>query len=226
MSALRTKAAGLGALASLLVAALLLPASASAATTTTTDPVAAAAGWLTTQFEDGTHLPVPAGDHFDAYQRRVLRQLRRRTPMSMFGLAAAKAGATKSATALDYLASQHRRLRRHLGCSSVGRSTVSVAKAATAAIVAGGDATNFGGHNLLQTLKDDECAPVGPATTCAVAGSPASTVPAGSPAGIFSSISASFVILAEARGGGVYAPSANALTYFLSLQCANGGFTE
>ena len=47
---------------------------------------------------------------------------------------------------------------------------------------------------------------------------------------IYSSISESLAILSEARGarsyGSSYAPDAAAMSYFLSLQCANGGFTS
>ena len=55
-------------------------------------------------------------------------------------------------------------------------------------------------------------------------------VPPPAPANIYSSVSESLVILAEARGaktyGTTYAPDPAALSYFLSLQCANGGFTS
>jgi Squalene-hopene cyclase C-terminal domain len=222
MSSIRTRVAGIGVLAAVLVGGLILPSTASAATTT--DPVQAGAGWLSTQFEDGTHLPAPAGDHFDSYFSPSYFANYGENADVVFGLAAAKAGATKSGVALDYLATNIDNYA-DLSAAFGGPFDGSVAKAALAAIVGGRSATNFGGHNLLQTLKDDECAPVSPATTCAVAGPPASTVPAGSPAGIFSGISASFVILAEARAGGAYAPSADAVSYFLSLQCSDGGFT-
>ena len=219
---IRARVAGIGVLAAVLVGGLILPSTASA--TTTTDPVQAAAGWLSTQFEDGTHLPAPAGDHFDSYFSPSYFANYGENADVVFGLAAAKAGATKSGVALDYLAANIDDYA-DLSAAFGGPFDGSVAKAALAAIVGGRSATNFGGHNLLQTLKDDECAPVSPATTCAVAGPPAGTVPAGSPASIFSSISDSFVILAEARGGGAYTPSTDAVNYFLSLQCSDGGFT-
>jgi hypothetical protein len=65
----------------------------------------------------------------------------------------------------------------------------------------------------MAALAADECPDA--STTCTP----------GSAANIFSSISESFVILAEARASGS-APSADAVSYFLSLQCANGGFTS
>ncbi len=93
-----------------------------------------------------------------------------------------------------------------------------IGKTAIAAMVAGDDPTHFGPYNLLKHLKSDEC----PAT--------ATTCTPGSAANSYSSVSESLVILAEARGartyGSAYAPDAAALTYFLSLQCANGGFTS
>jgi hypothetical protein len=210
MNLVRAKAAGIGALTCLLVAAVALPSGASAATTT--DPVAAAAGWLTTQFEDGTHLPVPAGDHFDSYFAPDYFASPGMNADVVFGLAAAKAGATKSGVALDYLAASIDDYADLSGAFG-GPYDGSVAKAAVAAQVGGRSATAFGGHDLLQTLKDDECAPA--SMTCTP----------GSPTGIYSSVSASFVILAEARAGGAFSPSPEALTYFVSLQCANGGFT-
>ncbi len=228
MSSIRTKIAGLGTLSLLAMAVLVSPGEASAAVTT--DPIAAAAGWLSTQFEDSTHLPAPTGDHFDAYVPASSFGPAFYSPSYgenadvIFGLAAAKAGGTKIATAVNYLAANIDDYADVSG-SYGGPYDGSVAKAAVAAEVAGisgASATNFGGHNLLQILKSDEC----PTSTCAVAGPPASTIPVGSPAGIFSSISDSFVIIAEARGGGQYVPSANAVAYFLSLQCANGGFTD
>ena len=102
MTPIKTAIATLSAVFVVGAVALIAPSAASAATTT--DPVAAAAGWLSTQFEDGTHLPVPAGDHFDSYFSPSYFANYGENADAIFGLAAAKAGAAKSAVALQYLA--------------------------------------------------------------------------------------------------------------------------
>ena len=100
----------------------------------------------------------------------------------------------------------------------------SVATAALAAIVAGADATDFGGNNLLATLKADECTKVSAPVDQNDFTTP--TCPAiGAGNNIFSSVSESLIVLAEARAGGASAPSVKAVDYFLSLQCPDGGFT-
>ena len=103
----------------------------------------------------------------------------------------------------------------------------SVGKTAVAALVAGVDPTHFGGYNLLHALKHDQC------TTASEPKNnkdPDAGLPrVGAARNIYSSVSESLAILAEARGsakyGSTYAPDSAAMSYFLSLQCANGGFT-
>jgi hypothetical protein len=199
---------------------------ADAATTTTTDPVQAAAGWLATQFEDDNHLPVPAGDHFHSSfpsnGSTVYYTLYGQNADVIFGLAAAKAGGDKIATALNYLVTNADLYADFSGAQG-GPFDGSIAKMAVAAQVAavsGTTATAFGSRNLLSALKGDECTGTTPdgfgGFIC---------VQAGAAKNIFSSVSESLAILAEARAGGPFAPSANAITYFDSLQCSNGGFT-
>ena len=183
----------------LLGAALAAPAQAAPPS-----PVAAAAGWVSTQFADTSHLPAPDGDHFDNSFGPNYGE----NADAVFGLAAAKAGADKAAVALDYL-DAHLADYADLAGAFGGPFDGSIAKLALARIVAGRSAAD-----LLTMLKSDECA--ANATKCTP----------GSPASIFNSISASFVMLAEARAGGSFTPSAAAVDYFLSLQCADGGFTD
>ena len=207
--------------------ALSTPASAAPATApaTTTDPAAAAAGWLAQQFVGTSHVPSPTGDHFEGSFGSPITYYfdGGTTADAIYALAAAKAGKTKIDAAIAYF-EQH--VAEYTSVSDTtgapGPSDGQVGKTALAAIVAGADATSFGGYNLLQTLKDDECTgPSGSSTDFTVPTCPA----AGAGRNIFSSVSESLVILAEARAGGSYAPSAGALGYLLSLQCADGGFT-
>lgn len=208
--------------ASLGVVAGLAGGSAAAAATapaTTTEPAAAAAGWLAQQLMDGSHQPSPAGDHFDGSffdgSSTVYFFDGGRTADAIFALAASKSGKDKIDAAAGYLAA-HLDEYADLSEAQGGPYDGSLGKAALAAIVAGADPTDFGGHNLLQVLKDDEC----------TAEPNASCLGAGAARNIFSSVAESFVILAEARAGGAYRPSADAEKYFLGLQCADGGFDD
>ena len=176
----------------------------------TTEPVAAAGGWLVTQFENGTHLPAPDGDHFDQKYGATYYPDYGAEADVIFGLAAAKVGAAKIATALDYL-------RRHVAAYAGfgdphGPYDGSIGKLALAVIVAGQDPRHFGGSDLIAKLVADEC----PAQS--------SKCTPGSAAGIYSSISESFVLLAEARAD--QQPTPRAVEYLLSLQCSSGGFTS
>jgi hypothetical protein len=197
-------------------------ADATATTATTTDPVQAAAGWLATQFEDSTHLPAPAGDHFDNKSGSSFFTDYGENADVIFGLAAAGAGKAKIATALAYLASNLENNADVTGTEG-GPYDGSVAKTALAAEVAavpGSTATSFGGTDLINLLKNDECtAATTPYdnfgdTVCAAPGAAEN---------IFASVSESLVILAEVRGG--MTPTAPAIAYLDSLQCASGGFT-
>lgn len=195
-------------------ATVAAPATAAARYTTTADPVTAAAGWLATQFVDSSHLPAPGGDHFDSKFGSSYFPNYGENADVLFGLAAVHSATPAIHTALGYLA---RTIDSYadLGGKQGGPFDGSVAKAALAAIVAGANPASFGGANLMARLRADEC--TAKSSTCAAPGQAAN---------IFASISESFVILAEARVGGRYAPSANALGYFDSLQCASGGFTD
>ena len=218
-------------LAGVLALVLVNGGRADAATTTgtTTDPVQAAAGWLATQFEDDSHLPTPTGDHF--HSSFTSNGVTSYFPSygenadAIFGLAAAGAGKDKIATALAYLVTNADAYADLSGAQG-GPYDGSVAKLAVAAQVAGistTTATAFGTHDLIQQLKTDECTSTVPdgfndgGFTC---------VQAGAAKNIFASVSESLTILAEARQGGNDAPSPAALTYFDSLQCASGGFTD
>ena len=211
-TSLLTAGAGLAAVA-LTGLSLAGPAAAAAnRLDTTTGAVPAAAGWLTTQFVGAGHVPAPSGDHFDSKYGSAYYPNYGENADVVFGLAAAKSGGAKITTALRYL-SDNADAYADFSQSQGGPYDGSVAKLAVADIVAAGDPTSFAGHNLLQTLKDDECTS---AQTCTV----------GSAANIYASISESFTILAESRAGGAYAPSTAAVSYFLSLQCTSGGFTS
>ncbi len=211
----RLVAAGAGLCAAALALLTAVPSHAAAVSyVSTSDPVKAAAGWLGTQFVNDTHLPAPNGDHFDQKYGRTYYPNQGVNADVVFGLAAAKAGADKIDVALGYLADHVDAYSDITNSDSYGPYDGSVAKLAVAALVAGHDATDFGGYDLLRTLATDECPTA--ATTCTP----------GSGANIFSSIQEAFVILAEARAGGAHAPTAQALTYFTSLQCASGGFTD
>ncbi|PZS35392.1 MAG: hypothetical protein DLM58_04000 [Pseudonocardiales bacterium] len=198
------------------------PASAAPAPATTTSPGAAAAGWLAQQFSDSSNHPAPDGDHFNFPNSTFYWS--GLTASSIFALAATKTGGDKIDAAIAYME------QNVASDASIGNGPApgpfdgSVATAALAAIVAGADATDFGGVDLLKTLKDDECTAVSfPANdndfttpTCPAIGAGNNT---------FSSVTESLIVTVEARAGGAHAPSAQALDYFLSLQCADGGFT-
>lgn len=211
---------GAGLAAALTLPALVLAAPAGAAAPhagtarvtarVTTKPVIAAAGWLATQFTDSTDLPHPGGNHFGAAFNGTYYPDYGENADAIFGLAAAGVGSRKIATALRYLGN-HINAYADLSAQQGGPYDGSVAKAALAAIVANAHPRHVGGHNLLRVLRHDECPST--ATTCTP----------GEAANIFSSVSESFVVLAEARAG--TGPSESALAYFLSLQCASGGFT-
>ena len=181
---------------------------------TTANVTSAAAGWLSTQFAGKSDLPQPGGNHFveDVYDGVTYLNYGENAD-AIFGLAAAKSGSGAISAAISYLSQQVDAYSDVSNSDGYGPYDGAVAKTALAAIVAGRNPAAFGGYNLLATLKNDECAAT--ATTCAP----------GSAANIYSSTSESFVILAEARGPRAYAPSSAALNYFLSLQCADGGFT-
>lgn len=218
MPNIRRRIAAAGAGLSIVALAVLggaAPAAAASVTyTPTNNSTRAAAGWLATQFVDNTHLPAPLGDHFDQKLGRAYYANYGVNADVVFGLAAAKAAAAKINVALGYLARNVDAYSDITNSDTFGPYDGSVAKLALAALVAGKDPTHFGGYKLLQTLAADECP--AKATTCTP----------GSGKNIFSSVQESFVILAEARAGGSSAPTAQALTYLTSLQCANGGFTD
>ncbi len=203
--------------AAVVLAAVLGPLAGTAtagATAPTVDRIQAAAGWLATQFvASATHLPQPDGDHFESKYGSTHYADYGANADAVFGLVASGTGGSKVATALDYLAA-HLDEYADLSGTNYGPYDGSIAKTAVAAQVAGRSTTDFGGHDLLAALKADECP--ADATTCTP----------GAPRNIYSSISASFVLLAEARAGGAAAPSAEAVDYFLTLQCADGGFTS
>lgn len=192
------------------------PAHAATAPTTTTDTAAAAAGWLSRQLVGGTHLSTTyAGSTYDDYGG---------TADVVLALAATKVGGAAIKTATGWLATNADAYASlHDTTGAPGPYDGSVAKLALVAQVTGQDATAFGGYNLLKALHDDQCTAVGNAdgsdyTKAACPG-------VGAARNIYSSVSESLAILVQARAGGAYAPNADALSYFLSLQCPNGGFT-
>jgi hypothetical protein len=209
-------------------AAALLAVSASAsaaapiAPSTTTNPAAASAGWLAQQFVGAAGTSTPAGDHFNfpgtTFYWSGL------TASAVFALAASKSGADKINAAISYM-EQNAAADANLGKGTQpGPYDGSVATAALAAIVAGADPADFGGNNLLAALKADECTAVSaPADQNDVTTPTCPAIGAGN--NIFSSVSESLIVLAEARAGGTFEPSTKAVDYFLSLQCSNGGFT-
>lgn len=192
------------------------PAQAATAPRTTTSPAAAAAGWLARQLVGGTHVRTTfAGTSYDDYGG---------TADAVLGMATAKVSgsAIKAATAwLAKNADAYASL--HDTSGAPGPYDGSVAKLALVAEATGQDATSFGGFNLLKALHDDQCTAVGNAdgsdfTQAACPG-------VGAARNIYSSVSESLAILVQARAGGSYAPSSDAIDYFLSLQCPDGGFT-
>lgn len=204
--------------AGVLTAVGVFAAPADAATPqTTTSPAKAAAGWLAQQFTN--HFDYAGSTFFDGGT----------TADAIFALSAAGVGKTKIDSAMTYF-------RKHVDdytslhdkTGKPGPYDGSVAKTAVAALVAGVDPTHFGGYNLLHALKHDQCT-----TASAPKNSKDTKTPvcpaAGAARNIYSSVSESLAILAEARGaakyGSTFAPDGAALSYFLSLQCANGGFT-
>ncbi len=199
------------------------PARAATTPPTTTDPAAAAAGWLVQRFVGASHKPSPSGDHLEFKFGNQYSFDGGTTADAIFALGAAKAGKAKIDAVIAYLAKHVDEYTSiHDTSGKPGPFDGSVAKAAVAAMVAGADPRQFGGFDLLQALKDDECTSVSVQTTdFTVPNCPA----VGAGRNVFSSVAESFVILAEARAGGSLAPADAAVKYFLSLQCADGGFT-
>ena len=207
------------------VAAPTSPASTSP--TTTTAPAVGATGWLAQQFVGADGKPATTGDHFDypptpGYPPAYWAGL---TASGVFALAAAKVGADKIDHVLSYMAAQAKSDANIGTGMSPGPYDGSVATYALAAEVGGSDPADFGPDhlNLLQALADDECTSVSAPASATDYTTP--TCPAvGAARNIFSSVSESLAILAQARGG--RQPSPAAVTYFLSLQChSGGGFT-
>lgn len=208
-----------------------LPASAAPAPASTTDPAAAAAGWLAQQFVGADHRPSPSGDRLEGSFGSPPSYYfdGGRTADAIYALAAAGAGKARIDAAIGYFAAhvaEYTSITDTTG--KPGPYDGQIGKTALAAIVAGADPTSFGGHDLLQALKDDECTEVSAPADQNDFSTP--VCPAvGAARNIYSSISESFVVLASARGatlhGAQYAPSAAAVDYFLSLQCPGGGFT-
>jgi hypothetical protein len=216
----------LAAIGTTVVLASTGPAAAAPAPTTTTDPAAAAAGWLSRQFVDASGKTAATGDHFNFPKSTFYWG--GLTASGVFALAAAKVGGDKIDDAMAYMA---KNVKSDAGLGSgdqPGPFDGSVATYAIAAEVAGADPTAFGSQNLLQALKDDECTVVSAPADDKDFTTP--TCPAvGAARNIFSSVSESLAILAEARGAAQthtasYAPSAAGAAYFLSLQCPGGGF--
>ena len=188
---------------------------------TTTAPAVAAAGWLAQQFVGADGKPAVTGDHFDYPPTPGAAPFywAGLTASGVFALAAAKVGADKIDGALRYMAANVA-ADADLGGSFGGPYDGSVATAALAAIVGGADPASFGGHDLIAQLTHDECT----AVTLDTDNKPTTPCPGiGSARNIYSSVSESLAILAQARAG--HQPSAAAVTYFLSLRCPGGGFT-
>jgi hypothetical protein len=213
-SHIATAGAGLAAVAVTVFVASPPVSAAALGYTVTSDSVSAAAGWLAGQFADDTHLPAPDGDHFDSQFGGAFFPNYGENADVIFGLAAARAGQAKIDTALGFLAANVDAYADITNSDGFGPFDGSLGKLALAAIVAGADPTDVGGSDLMAALAADEC----PATS--------TTCTPGAAANIFSGISESFVVLAEARVGGKSAPTAAALGYLASLQCASGGFTS
>lgn len=194
---------------------------------TTTNPAVAAAGWLAQRFVGRRHVPSRSGTHFDlSYpvgDKTVYTFDGGTTADAIFALAASGTAKAKLDGAARYLAGHVADYTSVDDTSGApGPYDGQLGKAALAAQVAGMDPTDFGGYNLLATLRKDECTGAsGSATDLTVPTCPA----AGAGRNIYSSVSESFILLAESRGPSAYAPTAAARSYFLSLQCPNGGFT-
>jgi hypothetical protein len=209
------------ALAVVAVSALSTAGASAAAPATTTDPAAAAAGWLAQQFADSANRRVPGGDHIElSYNdgtKNVFYYDGGGTADAAFALAATKSGRTKIDAAVGYIGAHLDAYVDYSGAQG-GPYYGSIGKAAVAAAVDGKDPNDFGGHHLLSELKKDECPAA--STTCAP----------GSNSNVFSSVSTSFIVIAEARGarvdGSSVAPSKDLVSFFLSLQCPDGGFTS
>jgi hypothetical protein len=191
--------------ATVAIAAAPSAAAAPAAAPTTLNAAPGAAGWLSQQLIHGNHLVYSFdGTTFDGGG----------TADAIYALAASKSGKDTIKHAIAYFKHNVESYVDIKNTDGYGPNDGGIGKTAIAAMVAGADPTSFGGYNLLAQLKTDECAAA--SLTC---------VARGSAANVYSSISESVVITAEARAGGKYRPSAHARAYFQSLQCADGGFT-
>lgn len=194
----------------------------------TTNSAKAAAGWLAQRLLDANESRSVKGDHLDfppfapgdkTYYWGGL------SASAVYAFAAAKVGTNATARILDYMRA-NAASDAGMGFGDMpGAYDGSVATYALTAEITRNDPRDFGGSNLLATLKADECTTVSMPTDASDFTTPLCTA-VGSARNIYSSISESLVILAEARAADTaYAPSDAAVAYFLSLQCPNGGFT-
>ncbi|MEP6852861.1 MAG: hypothetical protein ABJA87_09425 [bacterium] len=187
--------------------------------TTTTDPAQGAAGWLGQQLLDASGTPSPSGDHLDyvgfpGFDGGTTADV-------VFALAAAGVGGDKIDAIMKYYAAHVDEYTSAADTTGApGPSAGAVGKAALAAIVAGRDPHSFGGFDLVNILKTSECKAVSAPTETdfSIPNCPA----IGAGRNVYSSIAESFVILAQARTS---TTSETGLTYLLSLQCTDGGFT-
>ncbi len=219
-----------GAATAAALAGVAAPAVAITAPATTTSPAAAAAGWLAQQVRDATEKPSANGDHFDYPGSAPYFYYSGLTADAIYGLATSKTGLDKITAALAYIES-HVVGDANLGQpqGSPGPYDGSVAKAALAALVAGADPTSFAGTDLLGSLAASTCTAVSAPDPNNYSDKTPNCPAVGAARNIYSSVSESLVITALSRGAkeisAKYAPSAPAVTYFLSLQCTDGGFT-
>ncbi len=183
---------------------------------TTTEPAAAAAGWLSRQLVGGNHLVTTYnGTSYADYGG---------TADAVFALSAAKVGRSAIEAATGWLAKNADAYSSVSDTSNApGPYDGALGKLALVAEVTGQNPADFGGYDLLKALHNDQCTAAGNADG-SDSSKPLCPAP-GAARNIYSSVSESLVILAESRAGGSNAPTPDAVDYFLSLQCPNGGFT-
>ena len=160
------------------------------------------------------HLPGAGRDHFDPSSGRLLPELRRERRRHLRSRRR-QGGADEDQHRVPLPGHHPGRLHRLSNSDGFGPYDGSVGKLGAGRSGGRADPTDVRRARTCSP-RSDRRVPDAAATTCTP----------GSAANIFSSISESFVILAEARGRRTFPTPDARVVLPASLQCANGGFTD
>ena len=208
------------------------PADATSAPLLTGSRAQAAATWLAGRLLDASNQPSPSGDHLsDSYGG--VSYFSGTTLNVVWDLAAAGEGSAKAAQILDYVAAKQAKDYANYGpnpANGPGLYTGSIGKLAVATIIAGRDPHHYvvtdpatgttTTHDLIAELQSNVCTAPNPGDFV--------TIPecggAGAGTNVYSSIGQSLITLALARAH--VTPTPGQISFLLSLQCPDGGFTS